>query len=229
MAPPTAVFGIHSSTLNTIVDLLILVLVVFWLALIYWTYADARRRVADPLLVGCATAAALFPFIGTVVYMIVRPPEFLEDVRERELEIQAAEARLAEIALHVCPHCDGEIEKDFLRCPHCLRKLKDPCAACARPLDPRWRICPFCEAEVGMAAPAARRVRRPPVGAPGVQSAPPRAAGLSAGAIAGTRPAAAPRSRPLSEDPAPPPRAPARRPERRPSAADPRAPGSPPA
>ena len=30
-----------------------------------------------------------------IVYLIVRPPEYLDDVRERELEIQAAEARMA--------------------------------------------------------------------------------------------------------------------------------------
>ena len=47
------------------------------------------------MLVGCATAASVFPFIGTIVYLIVRPPEFLDDVRERELEMAAAEARLA--------------------------------------------------------------------------------------------------------------------------------------
>ena len=75
-----------------VVELLILFLVVIWLALVYWTYADARRRIADPMLIGCATAASLFPFVGTIVYMIVRPPEYLEDVRERDLEMQAAEA-----------------------------------------------------------------------------------------------------------------------------------------
>src|SRR5207248_8659900 len=89
-----AVFGIQNDGLNLAVNLLLLFLVVVWLALVYWTYADARRRMEDPMLVGCATAASLFPFIGTIVYMIVRPPEYLEDVRERELEIAAAEARL---------------------------------------------------------------------------------------------------------------------------------------
>ena len=63
---------------------------VIWLALIYWTFADARRRIADGMLVACATIASFFPFIGTIVYMIVRPPEYLEDVHERDLEIQAA-------------------------------------------------------------------------------------------------------------------------------------------
>ena len=139
MCSLSAVFGIKNSTINLVVIADRLFLVVIWLALVYWTYADARRRIADPMLVGCATAASLFPFVGTLVYMIVRPPEYLDDVRERELEMQAAEARLAEVGYHLCPHCDAEVEKDFLRCPNCMRKLKDPCRMCGKPLDPSGR------------------------------------------------------------------------------------------
>jgi RNA polymerase subunit RPABC4/transcription elongation factor Spt4 len=155
-----AVFGIKNSTINLVVSLVVLFLVVIWLALVYWTYADARRRIGDPMLIGCATAASLFPFVGTIVYMIVRPPEYLDDVRERELEMQAAEARLAEVGYHLCPHCDYEVEKDFLRCPSCMRKLKDPCKTCGRPLDPNWKVCPYCEAEVGSVPATPRRARR---------------------------------------------------------------------
>jgi hypothetical protein len=156
-----AIFGISNSGVNLAIDLIILFLVVIWLALVYWTYADARRRIADPLLVGCATVAALFPFVGTLVYMIVRPPEYLDDVRERELEIQAAEARLVELGVRLCPHCDNEVERDYLRCPNCMRKLKDPCPSCGKPLDPMWKICPFCEADVEAApAPTTARTRR---------------------------------------------------------------------
>jgi len=154
------IFGIKNNTISLVVDLVILFLVVIWLALVYWTYADARRRIGDPMLIGCATAASLFPFVGTIVYMIVRPPEYLDDVRERELEMQAAEARLAEVGYHLCPHCDYEVEKDFLRCPNCMRKLKDPCKTCGRPLDPAWKICPFCEAEIGAVPSTPRRARR---------------------------------------------------------------------
>lgn len=161
---PFAIFGIDSGGLNLVVNLVILCLVVVWIALVYWTYADARRRMEDPMLIACATAASLFPFVGTVIYMIVRPPEYLDDVRERELEMQAAEARLHQMGFHLCPHCDYEVEKDFLRCPNCLRKLKDPCAQCGRPLDPLWQVCPYCEAEVpGQTATARRTRRRPPV------------------------------------------------------------------
>jgi hypothetical protein len=186
---PFALFGITNDGLNLAVKLLLLFMAAIWLALVFWTFADARRRVGDPLLVACATAASLFfPFLGTIVYAIVRPPEFLADVHERELEIAAAEARLHQVEGMHCPHCDFEIEKSFLRCPSCLRRLKEPCGTCGRPLDPRWKICPYCEAEVGQAPAPARQQRRAPArraasssgtarpSTPAAQAAPPRQA-----------------------------------------------------
>src|SRR6201989_3318962 len=158
--PPIGLFGIENDGLDTAVKLLILVLVVVWLALVYYTYADARRRIADRMRVASAPAAALFPFVGTVVYMIVRPPEYLEDVRERELEMQAAEARLHSMNYFLCPHCDSEVHCEFMRCPSSIRKLKNRSANCGKPLDPAWRICPYCEAEIPGFTPAPRRRRR---------------------------------------------------------------------
>ena len=158
---PLAVFGITSDGANLVVNLLLLFLVVFWIALVYWTFADARRRIADPMLIGCATAAAMFPFVGTLVYMIVRPPEYLHDVRERELEIAAAEVRLAAIENLTCSYCNFRVEQSFLRCPSCLRRLKEPCVTCHKPLDPSWKICPYCESEIGQPAPQPRRRARP--------------------------------------------------------------------
>jgi RNA polymerase subunit RPABC4/transcription elongation factor Spt4 len=150
--------GIDSDAVNTAVELLGVFVIVVWLAVVYWTFADSRRRIGDPLIVACcALASLIFPFVGTVVYMIVRPPEYLDDVKERELEMQAAEARLNESGYLVCPHCEYHMDKDFLRCPNCLRKLKDPCASCGRPLDARWPICPYCEREVADHAPVSRR------------------------------------------------------------------------
>jgi hypothetical protein len=173
---PLAIFGIENDGLNLAVNLLLLFLVVIWLALVYWTYADARRRIGDPLLVVCATAASLFPFVGTVIYLIVRPPEFLEDVRERELEIAAAEARLANAEHLACQYCGFEVEKAFVRCPSCLRRLKEPCTVCRKPLDPHWKICPYCEAEVGQVPPETRRTRTRRAAAARAAARPPEAA-----------------------------------------------------
>jgi hypothetical protein len=168
---PFAYFGIESSGLNLAVDLLILFVAVLYFSLIYWTYADARRRISDPMLVACATAASFFPFVGAVIYMILRPPEYLEDVRERELETQAAEARLSQLEQTLCPHCSYRVGSDFIRCPSCLRKLKERCASCSRPLDQAWTICPYCEADVpGLSAPRSRRRRGAAAPAPALEA-----------------------------------------------------------
>src|SRR5271169_5220818 len=163
---PLAYFGIESSGLNLVIDLLILFAVVLYFSLIYWTYADARRRIQDPMLVGCAFVASMFPFVGPIVYMVVRPPEYLEDVRERELETQAAQARLGELEQGLCPYCSYRVERDFIRCPSCLRKLKERCVNCSRPLDQAWTICPYCETEVpgSSSSRRARRRRAAPLG-----------------------------------------------------------------
>jgi hypothetical protein len=157
---PLGVFGINNDGVNTALNVLLLILVVVWIALIFWTFADARRRIDDPLLVGCATLASVFPFVGTIVYLIVRPPEYLDDVRLRELEMTAAEARLAELDYQLCPHCDYEIKSDFLRCPSCMRKLRERCFSCGKPIEQTWRICPYCEAETQEATPTPSRRRR---------------------------------------------------------------------
>jgi len=142
---PIALFGIEDGSLNLAVNLLLLLLVVVWLSLIYWTFADARRRIADPVLITTATVASLVPFIGTVIYSILRPPEYLEDVREREIETQASELRMRHLMAQSCPRCEHPIERSWLRCPECQHRLKDPCRSCNRPVDPRWSVCPYCE------------------------------------------------------------------------------------
>ena len=160
-----AIFGITNDGLNLVATLFLLMLVVLWLALIVYTYLDARRRISDPFLVACATVASFFPFIGTAVYAIVRPPEFLEDAHERELEIKAAELRVRQLQDQTCPNCEYPVERNYLRCPNCQRRLKDPCPTCSKPVDPRWGLCPFCETALGGGERSRRpQRRRPPEG-----------------------------------------------------------------
>lgn len=159
---PLAIFGITNDGLNLVATLFLLMLVVLWLALIVYTYLDARRRISDPFLVACATVASFFPFIGTAVYAIVRPPEYIEDAHERELEIKAAELRVRQLREQSCPNCEYPVERNYLRCPNCQRRLKDPCPTCNKPVDPRWGLCPYCETNLGGGGERPRRKRRDP-------------------------------------------------------------------
>ena len=152
-----ALFGITDEGLNLFVNLVVLFAVVVWIALVAWTYLDARRRIQDPVLVACAAGASLFPFVGTIVYTILRPPEFLEDARERQLEIRAAELRVRQLEERSCPNCGYPIERAYLRCPDCKARVNDPCESCQKPIDPRWSICPYCETPQ-QRAPQPRRI-----------------------------------------------------------------------
>jgi hypothetical protein len=207
---PTAIFNISNNGLSLAVTLLILMLIVVWLALIVYTYLDARRRVSDPFLVGCATIASFIPYIGTAVYAILRPPEFLEDAHERELEIRAAELRVRQLTELSCPNCEYPVEKNYLRCPNCQHRLKDPCPSCGKPVDPRWALCPYCESPLEQRArrqrpkrQAARRKSTAPPKPPPESSAPP------------TAPSKEPATR-AAEQEAPSPKRPKRSPSREP-------------
>jgi hypothetical protein len=140
-----AIFGIDNTGLSLAVTFAILALVAIWIALIVFTFTDARRRISDPFLVGCATAASFFPFVGTVVYSILRPPEFLDDAEERETEMKAAETRTRHLDASSCRKCAFPVQPDFVRCPACRTRLKDPCPSCSRPVGLKWKVCPYCE------------------------------------------------------------------------------------
>ncbi len=121
---------------------------IFYIATVWWVYKDAKRRIDDPWLVAMAVIVGLIPpFIGPLIYMLFRPPEYLDEVRERELEIKAMEQRLARRDLH-CPVCRAEVDMTFLVCPVCTTKLKQACTNCKAPLEALWQICPYCETRV---------------------------------------------------------------------------------
>jgi nucleoside-diphosphate kinase len=198
-----AIFGISNSGLNLVATLFLLMLVVLWLALIVYTYLDARRRISDPFLVACATVASFFPYIGTAVYAIVRPPEYLEDAHERELEIKAAELRVRQLKEQTCPNCEYPVEKNFLRCPNCQRRLKDPCPTCSKPVDPRWDLCPYCETTLGGGGdrerPRRPQRRRRNASLPAAKKPARRARNLPRAAPVESRPAR-PRKRPQAQN-----------------------------
>ena len=126
---------------------------VFWLSVAFWVLKDARRRIEDPWLVGMATVLGLFPpFVGALIYMLFRPPEYLDDVRERELEIKAMEHRLSSRGELHCPVCRAEVEPSFLVCPVCTTRLRQSCGNCKQPLEALWQVCPYCETPVEPAA-----------------------------------------------------------------------------
>ena len=140
-----AIFGFGDGALGLFLTLAVFGLIAVWIALIVFTYNDARKRLSDPFLIGCSTAASFFPFVGTLVYTILRPAEYLDDVKEREWDVRATQAQLRRVRASSCRKCGYPAESDFLRCPSCRSRLREPCPSCDRPVGLGWKLFPYCE------------------------------------------------------------------------------------
>ena len=118
-------------------------LTALWLSLVVWAIRDMRARSRDPfasLLAGLVVL--LLPFVGILIYWILRPPQTLVEVYERALE---EEALLQEIEERPsCPGCSRAVQKEWIVCPHCHTRLRKQCPDCNELMDLQWNLCPFC-------------------------------------------------------------------------------------
>jgi RNA polymerase subunit RPABC4/transcription elongation factor Spt4 len=119
------------------------VLLVFWLAMVVWTYRDMRARSRDALSqIFMALLVLVLNLPGLLAYLLLRPRETLSEAYERSLE---EEALLQEIEQKpTCPGCKQRIQDDWQACPHCHTRLKRPCTRCGRMLELNWDLCPHC-------------------------------------------------------------------------------------
>jgi RNA polymerase subunit RPABC4/transcription elongation factor Spt4 len=118
-------------------------LVALWLSLIIWTYRDIRSRARDPLLRILAIIIVALLFLpGVIIYLILRPPQTLEDEYQHTLEEEALLQSIEEVPL--CPGCGRHIKVDWMVCPNCHTKLKKACHQCQKLMELSWNLCPYC-------------------------------------------------------------------------------------
>ncbi len=139
-----------SSPLSSLQGLLFIVVfffaafvVIFWVALIFWTWRDVRSRTQDTVLQITATLlVAVFNLGGLFIYLIVRPRQTLAELYERQLEEESLLAEMTE--RQTCPTCHYRVDNEFQVCPSCGTKLRRPCPRCEHLLELKWNVCPYC-------------------------------------------------------------------------------------
>jgi RNA polymerase subunit RPABC4/transcription elongation factor Spt4 len=118
-------------------------IVALWISLVIWTFRDMRARSRDAF---AQLLAALMMFVlgpvGIILYLLLRPRETLAEKYERSLEEEALLQDIEE--RQICPGCKQPIESDYMVCPICHTRLRQPCVQCGRLIHPRWDICPYC-------------------------------------------------------------------------------------
>jgi RNA polymerase subunit RPABC4/transcription elongation factor Spt4 len=130
---------------------------VLWIGIIAWTYRDIRDRTRDTAFQIVAVLLVLvFNVPGWIIYMILRPNETLAEAYSRSLEEEALLQELEEQG--ICPSCRRYVSADFVICPHCRTRLKEPCTNCGRALNFNWVACPYCTTQKAVAASAQKKV-----------------------------------------------------------------------
>ena len=146
-------------------------MILLWIVAAYWAFRDMRDRTENPVLPFLATGLIILflPFffpLGVVVYRVVRPPERLGDVYERNL---AEEALLAEVeAVKTCRGCDRRVHDEWILCPWCRQRLNRVCPNCDRLVGLDWSLCAWCGKDFEI--PAVQRVTdTKPIQAPALE------------------------------------------------------------
>lgn len=143
------------NTIGTIVGVLVAALgaflFAFWIAMGIWTFNDIRSRTRDWLVITLAVALTLiFPLIGFILYLMIRPKATLAEVYDRALEEEALLRELEETM--TCHHCGVPVNEAWVYCPNCHSQLQHSCPNCGKLVRNEWEICVFCGAPQPRAA-----------------------------------------------------------------------------
>ncbi len=141
------------SVAGVIVAAGIIFVALFWVALAFHVVRDARRRSTSKSFQLLATLLGFVPpFFGAVIYLMVRPPQTLDEERALALEERAFLDPAGDEPPRPCPNCGRDIDTDFIVCPYCCTQFARRCGSCSRNLRLGWSVCPYCAEEIGVHA-----------------------------------------------------------------------------
>lgn len=134
-----------ATVLGIAVALLGAFLFAFWIAMGIWTFNDIRSRTRDWLAIGLACLLSLiFPLVGLILYMMIRPKDTLADIYDRALEEEAILRELEETV--TCHKCGVPVKGEWVFCPNCHAQQQYGCNNCGTLVRQEWDICVNCGA-----------------------------------------------------------------------------------
>jgi RNA polymerase subunit RPABC4/transcription elongation factor Spt4 len=132
----------------------------FWVAMGIWAFNDIRTRSHDWLAILLACLLVLiFPIVGLVLYLMIRPKQTLAEQYDRALEEEALLRELEETV--ACTSCGVPVREPWVYCPNCHNQLQHTCPACGKLARNEWEICVYCGAEQSSVPQPTPAIRRP--------------------------------------------------------------------
>ena len=135
------------NTISTIVGIIVAVfgafVFAFWAAIGIWTFNDIRTRTRDWLAILLAVVLVLvFPIVGWLLYLMIRPKQTLADAFDRALEEEALLREIEETL--ACATCGIPVKDAWVYCPNCHSQLQHSCPNCGNLVRNEWEICVLC-------------------------------------------------------------------------------------
>ncbi len=140
---PSDLFNSIATTVSVVVAILGAFFFAFWIAMGIWTFNDIRSRSRDWLAILLACLLVLvFPLVGLVLYLMIRPKHTLAEVYDRALEEEALLREIEETL--ACITCGIPVKETWVYCPNCHQQLQHSCVNCKNLVRNEWEICVFC-------------------------------------------------------------------------------------
>jgi RNA polymerase subunit RPABC4/transcription elongation factor Spt4 len=135
-----------ATTVGVVVAMLGAFLFAFWVAMGIWAFNDIRGRSRDWLAILLACLLVLvFPIVGLILYLMIRPKNTLAEVYDRALEEEALLRELEET--QACSSCGVPVKDAWVYCPNCHNQLQHSCVSCGKLVRNDWQICVYCGAD----------------------------------------------------------------------------------
>lgn len=135
--------GIHDLSMQSIFGMSLGLMTLLHFVMTLWVGIDANRRGMQGIL----WAALVFftSIVGLVVYLIVCSGT-LNPPREETIPAAASAAPPPppQSAGMVCAACRSPLEPEFKVCPYCGEEQHRTCAGCGKVLRAGWKVCPYC-------------------------------------------------------------------------------------
>jgi uncharacterized Zn finger protein (UPF0148 family) len=134
--------GIADANYNMLGAIVAVISIIFWLVVTSWIWVDSDERSTSKWMRLFYVLIGLIPIVGWIIYLIVRPPETIDEIYWGDLERRYLKYEAKDLG--DCPRCGTQLFPGFVYCPNCKKRLKRKCSKCEVYVELEYKYCPHC-------------------------------------------------------------------------------------
>ena len=134
--------GIAGADYNLVGTIFILVVIIFWVVVTSWIWVDSDERTTNKWIRIFYVVIGMIPVLGWIIYLIVRPPETIDEIYWGDLERRYLKYEAKDLG--DCPKCGTQLYPGYIYCPNCNKRIKIKCPKCGVYIDLDSKYCTHC-------------------------------------------------------------------------------------